>query len=58
MRTHPSRQRDLFDPLRRAEALPRSVRTKLRPLLLALLAEAVGRTNTASVEAGDDQDHR
>ena len=58
MRTHPDRQRDLFDPLRRTEALPRSVRTKLRPLLLALLAEAVSGADAAGGEAGDDQDHR
>ena len=56
---HPDRQQDLFKPPSRIEALPVGVQTRLRPLLLALLTEAVGARVTAEAtgEIGDDQDH-
>ena len=56
---HPDRQQDLFKPPSRIEALPAGVQTRLRPLLLALLAEAAcaGAPAEAMGEIGDDQDH-
>jgi hypothetical protein len=63
MGSHPSRQRDLFEAPPRGEPLPRGVQARLRPLLLALLTEAVSEnavaepTEPASKEIGDDQDH-
>lgn len=56
---HPDRQHDLFRPPSRIETFPDGVQTRLRPLLQALLTEAVCTSATAEVtrEIGDDQDH-
>lgn len=57
-------QRDLFEPAPRVADLRPDLRTKLTPLLQALLTEAAGvepRPTTADdrgrEEHGDDQDH-
>jgi hypothetical protein len=61
MGSHPSRQHDLFEPPQGGEPLPKGVRTRLRPLLLALLMEAVSMNalaepvEPASRETGDDR---
>jgi len=56
---HPDRQQDLFKPPSRVATLPVGVQTRLRPLLLALLTEAVRAWVTAGAtgETSDDQDH-
>jgi hypothetical protein len=57
-------QRDLFEPTIRDATLHPELRTRLAPLLQALLAEAAGiepcqdnRDDLSRKEAGDDQDH-
>lgn len=60
MGSFPDCQQDLFEPPSKVEALPTGVRTRLRPLLLALLTEAVSMgaaIEAAGEEIGDDQDH-
>jgi hypothetical protein len=63
MGSHPSRQHDLFGPPQGGDPLPKGVQTRLRPLLLALLMEAVSMNalaepvEPASREIGDDQDY-
>ena len=64
MRRARRNQRDLFDEAARAAELRPDLRTKLTPLLQALLAEAAGMAprqsesdRSGSEEAGDDQDH-
>jgi hypothetical protein len=57
-------QRDLFDEAAQLTELRPDLRSRLAPLLEALLAEAAGgqqrqteSTDRDSEEAGDDQDH-
>jgi hypothetical protein len=57
-------QRDLFEPAAPAVELHSELRTKLAPLLQALLTEAAGveprqskSDGLGGEEAGDDQDH-
>ena len=64
MRRARHNQRDLFDEAARVAALRPDLRTKLAPLLQALLAEAAGveprqskSDDLGGEEAGDDQDH-
>jgi hypothetical protein len=64
MRKARRRQRDLFDEAAQLTELRPDVRSRLAPLLQALLAEAAGvqQCQTESKErdgeeAGDDQDH-
>ena len=64
MRRARRNQRDLFDEATRVMQLRPDLRTKLTPLLQALLAEAAGVEPRQSMsddcgveEAGDDQDH-
>jgi hypothetical protein len=64
MRRARGSQRDLFDDALRVVELRPDLRTKLTPLLQALLSEAAGLQHRQSrlddlgdEEAGDDQDH-
>ena len=64
MRRARRRQRDLFDEAAQLTELRPDLRTRLAPLLQALLAEAAGvrqrqteSTDLDGEEAGDDQDH-
>jgi len=56
---HPDRQQDLFRPPSRIEVFSDGVQARLRPLLQALLTEAVRASAATEVtrEIGDDQDH-
>ena len=52
------RQRDLFEPAAPPVPLGAEARTRLLPLVQALLAETLTTTQpTSTIEAGDDQDH-
>jgi hypothetical protein len=64
MRKARRRQRDLFDEATQLTELQPDLRSRLAPLLQALLAEAAGvnqrqteSRNGDGEEAGDDQDH-
>ena len=62
MRDARRRQKDLFDEAAQLTELQPDLRSRLAPLLQALLAEAAGVRQTESTdldgeEAGDDQDH-
>jgi len=64
MRSARRRQRDLFDEAAQVTKLGPELRSKLTPLLQALLAEAAGvgscqsqSNDRGGEEAGDDQDH-
>jgi hypothetical protein len=64
MRSARRRQRDLFEPAPRVADLRPDLRTKLTPLLQALLTEAAGvepdpttADDLGREEDGDDQDH-
>ena len=60
MGSFPDCQQDLFEPPSQVEAFPTGVRTRLRPLLPALLTEAVtlgAAIRAAGEELGDAHDH-
>ena len=58
MESFRKRQGDLFEAPPEVAVLPKSVQARLRPLLLALLSEAVTiMAEAAAEERGDDQDH-
>jgi hypothetical protein len=58
MRSARRNQRDLFEPAPRVADLGSDLRTKLTPLLQALLTEAAGvEPDPGREEDGDDQDH-
>ena len=64
MRNARRRQKDLFDEAAQLTELAPDLRSRLAPLLQALLAEAAGvhqrqteATDLDGEEAGDDQDH-
>jgi hypothetical protein len=64
MRNARRRQKDLFDEAAQLTELQPDLRSRLAPLLQALLAEAAGvrqrqteSTDLDGEEAGDDQDH-
>jgi hypothetical protein len=64
MRDARRRQKDLFDEAAQLTELQPDLRSRLAPLLQALLAEAAGvhqrqtgSTDLDGEEAGDDQDH-
>jgi len=63
MGNYPSRQQDLFAPSHAIAPLPMGVRTRVRPLLLALLMEAVSADRAmeplchTNREVSDDEDN-